>query len=369
MELAEYFGRQGTLVRIYAPLTGGPVRDQLVEFPNVSIVENLADFDVDRIELLWVHHQIVPDKIIDRTVGGDWCTPTVFHHMSPTTDLEQPFLIDIEKAIGTLVLYNSRETRDAIERAFDIDPRRGMVFGNPAPDAFAALERVPGDGAVMAGAGGGRRVLRRLLVVTNHLQPEVEESLRILTKWGVEVHQMGSWEGGERRVAPHHIAWADAILSIGKTVQYALVAGVPVYCYDHFGGPGYLSAENIRLAADLNFSGRGFSKKSASQIAGELARSFADAASFAAEHRESALNDYSLSRKMATVLGRLNAADLPSTRLARPAGEAAKRVQALLWPAFVESRELRTLLAEIESSRSWRVTAPLRRLLSAVAKI
>ena len=39
-------------------------------------------------------------------------------------------------------------------------------------------------------------------------------------------------------------------------VPYALVAHTPVYVYDHFGGPGYLTADNFDAAARFNFTGR-----------------------------------------------------------------------------------------------------------------
>jgi hypothetical protein len=59
-------------------------------------------------------------------------------------------------------------------------------------------------------------------------------------------------------------------VTIGKTVQYALVAGVPVYCYDTFGGPGWLSPENVEAAAANHFSGAGSAKRDAATIAAEL---------------------------------------------------------------------------------------------------
>ena len=39
----------------------------------------------------------------------------------------------------------------------------------------------------------------------------------------------------------------DCVISIGKTVQYCLVQGIPVFLYDRFGGPGYLNESNYDL--------------------------------------------------------------------------------------------------------------------------
>jgi hypothetical protein len=50
---------------------------------------------------------------------------------------------------------------------------------------------------------------------------------------------------------------------------------MPVYCYDYFGGPGYLSDSNIERAAHFNFAGRcGRRRLSAEAIADELVRGY-----------------------------------------------------------------------------------------------
>lgn len=48
----------------------------------------------------------------------------------------------------------------------------------------------------------------------------------------------------------------DVVITIGRTVQQCLCLGIPVYCYDHFGGPGYITLENIDFNEYYNFSGR-----------------------------------------------------------------------------------------------------------------
>lgn len=48
----------------------------------------------------------------------------------------------------------------------------------------------------------------------------------------------------------------DAVLTIGKTVQYSLSMGIPCYIYDHFGGEGWLTPETFDREAFYNFSGR-----------------------------------------------------------------------------------------------------------------
>ena len=53
----------------------------------------------------------------------------------------------------------------------------------------------------------------------------------------------------------------DVIISIGKTIYYSLAMGKLSYCYDRFGGYGFVTKENIDKCFKKNFSGRDFGKK------------------------------------------------------------------------------------------------------------
>jgi hypothetical protein len=48
----------------------------------------------------------------------------------------------------------------------------------------------------------------------------------------------------------------DAIITIGKTAQFALALGIPLYNYDYFGGPGWITPHNLDLEESYNFAGR-----------------------------------------------------------------------------------------------------------------
>jgi hypothetical protein len=97
--------------------------------------------------------------------------------------------------------------------------------------------------------------LKTVLLISNHPPQEAVEALDILEKYGVRVRLVGR-NGYYRRVTPDLLARTSAIISIGKSVQYAIAQGIPAYVYDRYGGPGYLSAENYDKAEYYNFSGR-----------------------------------------------------------------------------------------------------------------
>ena len=72
-------------------------------------------------------------------------------------------------------------------------------------------------------------------------------------------------------ITPEILSNYDVIISIGKTIQYSLGLGIPSYEYDHFGGNGYISVDNIDEEAQNIFSGLPQRRKlSSKQIAHEL---------------------------------------------------------------------------------------------------
>ena len=78
-------------------------------------------------------------------------------------------------------------------------------------------------------------------------------------------------------VSPAHVDAADAVITIGKTVQYALAAACPVFCYDIHGGPGWLTQRNLGTARRHNFSGRPFARMDAAAIARQVLDGYAGA--------------------------------------------------------------------------------------------
>lgn len=88
---------------------------------------------------------------------------------------------------------------------------------------------------------------------------------------------------------------SDLIVSIGKSAPYALASGVPVFVYDHFGGPGYLTHDNFDRAARFNFSGRCCERRlDASALAQEIVEGYASGCAFIRELGTERLARYQL---------------------------------------------------------------------------
>lgn len=269
-ELAELFAQRGYEVAIATRVMGSPMVEQLEGHPAVSVRlwddpewnAELAERDV---ALFWVHHHVVPPALLPRLAEF----PVVFLHMS-AAPLETPLVPHFERSFADAVLFNAPLTRDKHEVMGWLDAatqNRADIFPNPAPAAFFEVDRRPSS------------VLKRLLVVTNHLPDDLRDALARLPD-SITVTQVGSQlSKGSRpaRILPSHLADADAVVTIGKTVQYALAAGRPVYCYDHFGGPGWLTPENFEESRAANFSGRHVGHKDPDLIAQEMVGGYATA--------------------------------------------------------------------------------------------
>lgn len=192
---------------------------------------------VQAVDLAWVHHAPVFHRWLQ--LGGR-ARRVIFSSLSPYEPLEAPPPYASETS---LCLANSQETLDRMCQ-LGVPREQVRIFPNPV-----------GRDALRCSARPSEGPLRRLMVVSNHPPLELLEASAALQAAGIEVV---SWGYGRHYalLRPEDLVAADAVVTIGRTVQTALVLGVPVFCYDHFGGPGWLSPSNVEAAASRNYSGR-----------------------------------------------------------------------------------------------------------------
>jgi len=294
-ELAQHFSSRGADVIVvtygfnveWSTAFSDLAYTRLYRYDDPELAAELRDWIPD---IAWIHHQLIPAELLRRPHE----TRFVFHHMSAMHPGEFPISYEVEAALASAVVFAAPETRDAQVGSTLLDgiaSDKLSVLGNPAPDCFF-FDRSPSS------AG-----LRRLLVVSNHVPDELRVALAQLNG-AVELRIRGNEKdlGAESAsITPDDLRWADAVVTIGKTVQYALASATPVFCYDYFGGPGWLSSDNFESARYANFSGRGFARKSAELIVNELLEGLSAAQESAASLRAEHADSYRLS----TVVDRL----------------------------------------------------------------
>lgn len=222
--------------------------------------KNLRAFNYD---LVWIQHHTAP--LLDYTLGPDArpATRFVFAHLSSFTEFEMPGLV-AEPLLADLIVCNSRET-EAVVIGGDLEDLPRRLFANPAPASFFTVRRTGRDATP-----------RRIAAISHHLPPELADALALLRRRvGAEIITVGREGDLYGRVTPDLLKTFDLIVTIGKSVQYGFAAGIPVYCYDCFGGPGYLRNENFERAAYHNFSGRCTpAKRSAEALAQDMLENF-----------------------------------------------------------------------------------------------
>lgn len=369
LELIEWFIERGWQVDLYTTVFGGPMAAEvagLVESGRLQILRHDSYDDPDPApalraedyDLIWVNHSLIPRSIIAQLQSSAITTPIVWHHMSSLLPLEMPLLYDAENALSSVITCVSPLARDRVVE-YGFPAHQLELFDNPAPDHFATF----------AGRGPSAN-LASLLVVSNHPPRELLEATRALAARGIQVSVAGL-SGEYSRLSPSTIDAVDAVVTIGKTTQYALVMGVPVYSYDHVGGGGWITEDNCDREHYGNFAGRIDTRVlTAEQLVTEIVDGYERARAFALAYRATAAHRWSLTRQLDVLLADERLQPRPRTLTMAEVHQAlllcAFRDE--LWATLRDSQrdaaDLRARLETVISTRSWRWTAPIRSVRS-----
>ena len=143
--------------------------------------------------------------------------------------------------------------------------------------------------------------LKNIAIVSNHVPDEVMQAKKLLedSEYNVQIYGVA---GKKELINDEILKKYDAVISIGKTVQYAMSLQIPIYVYDIHGGEGYLSLENLEKNRLKNFSGRGFNKKSAEEIYNEIIQGFEEALRIAPEIKKYAYEKFCFENNIDKIL-------------------------------------------------------------------
>ena len=116
----------------------------------------------------------------------------------------------------------------------------------------------------------------KIAVISNHVPEEVKE-MKTSTEFTIDLY--GS-ETKSVEVTPDLLRQYDVVISIGRTAQMCFASLTPFYCYDWFGGPGYINSENFYECCESNFSGRSHPvKRGFNVLLDEVCAGYSDAIS------------------------------------------------------------------------------------------
>lgn len=259
----------------------------LYEIQNEVILLNILDGDFDFgsivFDVVWAHHSFLLDWLIfDK---GLKAKKIVNSSLSPVEVFEVPpiYANDINMCIA-----NSKETENKL-KSYDIN--NVYLLENYSFKKYFNREI-------------GVTQLKNIAIVSNHVPDELFEAAEILKEENYNVQIYGVL-GKVEYITDKVLENYDLIITIGKTVQYAMSLKIPVYIYDRFGGSGYLTMDNMELNRAHNFSGRGYFKKDAHTIANEIKSEFSKNLTELSQIKEYAEQNFCFEQKIDDVLSRL----------------------------------------------------------------
>jgi hypothetical protein len=287
LEIAKYFKAKGNDVSIETSQISPLLRSYcaLNDFSVFVPGEITSEVYFD---LVWIHHFFLPLRFFANDKKYLSNARFIFHHMSPFEPFESSPFPEMEEKISSRILVNSAETREAITK-LGLKSENVLIFGNPAPEEFRKSRRE-------------RSRLENLLFVSNHPPLEVKELISDLSRDGFGIRHIGSdSEISEKKlVDSNDLNWADAVISIGKTVQYALLSKVPVFVYDHFGGDEWIDdIDKLNQFSATNFSGRSKRiKHDKESLRLKIFSGFSDSLNFVSSLTEDDLQKFDLEYQM-----------------------------------------------------------------------
>ena len=340
-ELATYLLSRGASVHVYSFVLKEPAKhlflsnDIQIYLPEVADKMRLKDYDY-----IWVHSEILPAWILEDLTKKHTSGPHfIFLHMSPLESIpdEHPWVYGLEKQLSNLSLYIAESTLESNEKYEKV--ANTAFYRNPAPINYSIF------------AGKPRQELKKVLVVSNHPPAEILSLRDELQKKDIIIDFFGEKQDNYHQITPDVLEKYDAVITIGKTVQYCLVNNTPVFIYDHYGGPGWLTEKNYTAAKEKNFTGRCSKKMTTAQILDRLLNDFKKTVDFQDKNLAAFQDEYLINKVIPRVLNQLPKKSIPPV-LSREYVESAKSamwVAGVCFGANEELGELRVSLADTKN--------------------
>ena len=241
LSIAEALTSFGHQVEVGTFLVDSPMKEIFAQkgIPVIKLLDGSVDnFDHD---VIWGHHFPTMTQVV---LKKNWQPARLlFSSLSTIMPIEAPPAF--HEDIPLFLSHNPVNTEVLIRNG--VSASKIHYFPNYADSSFFRSEpTISGD-------------LRKILIVSNHPPVELLEFTERARKLSLEVDLVG-WAGEPKLVDVELLTKYDLIITIGKTVVYCFAAQVPVYCYDHFGGQGYITEDNYEKSLRHNFSGKGFDR-------------------------------------------------------------------------------------------------------------
>lgn len=289
LELAQSFSAAGWDVTCYTLVVAYPLQ---LEFnkANVKLVEYGNEDQLEqKYDVLFTQHHVVSDYLLsNHDIAFKYLIASVLG-----AEIPHEFPPHFAKH-ADLIICNSGACVDWCKEVVPEYQGSYQVLPNYADSSFFDMAHIANDN------------VHNIAVISNHVQEELFELAEIVPD-DVHIDYFGT-QTYSVDVTPDLLNRYDIIITIGRTVLYAMAGKVPVYCYDRFGGPGYMAPLSIEEHAHKNFSGKSVPyKRTATELWRDILEGYSDAVANLDELRQCAAEHYSYDKLFESLLSHVSA--------------------------------------------------------------
>lgn len=236
LDAAKYFIKNGYRVYIFTFDSGKPLLSEISS--EITVINILKDKIPNlKVDILWGQHWAVMTKLLENQ--NFYAEKIIHFSLSPYHEYEREpkYATSLSKCFA-----NAYET--AFVRENENPNLKINIFNNSVLPEFFNISAKPNS------------ILKKLAIVSNNgVFLPGNKFEKLITKNNIEIKFFGT-NANKKIITPNDLIGFDAVLTIGRTVQYAMALGIPVFCYDRFGGPGYINLSNWQQCEKMNYSGR-----------------------------------------------------------------------------------------------------------------
>ena len=237
LTVANYFLDKNYDVTIYTLEYGYPILNEVNS--KIKIIDCIHDAELDEsYDLIWSHHY----PLLDYLIFGKLVKAKHIAYISLSSYEPYEKIPEYYSFLDFVSILSQEGFNVLQDKGYNVNKIK--VFTNYSFEKyFKSRKRVLNE------------KIRKICVVSNHVPDEILKFKVIAEKNDIKVDIYGKqfkYVSINEKLLKNY----DVIITIGKTVNYAISLGIPVYCYDIFGGDGYITKKNIQKSYEYNFSGR-----------------------------------------------------------------------------------------------------------------
>lgn len=286
-ELAMQFKKNGWDVSCFTLVKGYPLQEHL-ENQGIKIITAFENEDEleSSYDVLFAQHKCVSEYLINsHNISFNVVALSILGLASVTEHESLPYY----KNEADLLFFISEEAKTSCNLSNEFKSK-SFIFPNYATKEYffennRSFPQTP----------------QKIAVISNHIPKEIYEFKELMRGVPVSVELFG-YETKSIELSPEILHQYDLVISIGKTAQNCFASKTPFYCYDHFGGPGFISLETIATHEKQNFSGRSCpTKRSAQELKDDIMDNYQNAVKEIDRIHAYALQNYSFTSHCQTL--------------------------------------------------------------------